>query len=114
MSDHLERPNYGNWVSSKLLYIPAAAGVLLGALSFLFPVVTVLSLPCLIVFFYFGYARYRFSSRGGDVQARIQALVLERLDWEGRGTAIDIGCGNGAIAIAMAKKFPGSRVMGID
>ena len=48
------------------------------------------------------------------MQAQIQELVLARLDWGGEGRTLDIGCGNGPLAIKMAKEFPKARVVGID
>lgn len=63
---------------------------------------------------YFAYARWKFSPYGGNIQARIQALVLERLDWDGEGQALDIGCGNAPLTIMLAAKFPKAGVTGID
>ncbi|MFH1091271.1 MAG: methyltransferase domain-containing protein [Pseudomonadota bacterium] len=65
-------------------------------------------------FFYLAYARYRFSPQGGDIQSRIRDLLLARLDWDGEGRALDIGCGNGPLAIKLAERHPQARVTGID
>jgi 16S rRNA G1207 methylase RsmC len=35
---------------------------------------------------------------------------LTNLGWNGQGKALDIGCGNGALTIKMAKKYPKSEV----
>jgi SAM-dependent methyltransferase len=109
-----DRPNYGNWVSVKLLYVSGAVTILLGGLSIIFPPLLLLALAFFACFAYFAYARQRFSSRGGDVQAKIQRLVLEHLQWDGEGEAVDIGCGNGPLTIAIAKRYPGAKVKGID
>jgi ubiquinone/menaquinone biosynthesis C-methylase UbiE len=36
------------------------------------------------------------------------------LDWDGEGRALDIGCGNGALTIKLAQKYPKAQVIGID
>ena len=110
-----ERPNYGNWVSAKMIYITGALGLAFLILSL------ILALPLLIIsglfflpFVYFAYARYRFSPKGGNIQSQIRGLLLDRLEWEGDGKALDIGCGNGSVTIEIAQKFPNAQVTGID
>jgi cyclopropane fatty-acyl-phospholipid synthase-like methyltransferase len=58
--------------------------------------------------------RYRFSLQVGNLQNQIWTLVLANLDWKGEGRALDIGCGNGALTIELAQKYPNARVIGID
>jgi SAM-dependent methyltransferase len=89
-------------------------GALLLALSFLFPVLAIGAAFFLISFVYFLYARYQFSPRGGNVQTRIRDLVLDHLDWDGEGQALDIGCGNAPLAIKLSQKHPQAHVTGID
>jgi ubiquinone/menaquinone biosynthesis C-methylase UbiE len=106
--------NYGNWVSKWLLYMPAAMAIFflgLSAVSYLFIIVAVFFL---IVFAYFAYAYFKFSTAGGDLQTKIRDLVLDHLKWNGKGKALDIGCGNAAIVIKLAKKYPQALVTGID
>lgn len=69
---------------------------------------------CLAINLYFAYARYLFSPKGGNVQHQIWDKVISSLDWNGEGQALDIGCGNGALTIKLAKKLPAARVTGID
>jgi ubiquinone/menaquinone biosynthesis C-methylase UbiE len=128
-----EEPDYGNWVSKGLIYIPGVAGAILLGLSSVFLIlefgaVSLLLTVLFIVFLisivgggflilmsvYFAYARHKFSPRGGNVQAQIEELVLSRLDWDGKGKALDIGCGNGPLTIRLAKKFPKAHITGID
>jgi SAM-dependent methyltransferase len=68
----------------------------------------------LVALGYFLYARHLFSPAGRDIQARLWDVVLEHLDWDGRGKVLDIGCGNGPLTIALADRFPEARVTGID
>jgi SAM-dependent methyltransferase len=110
----VKTPDYGNWVSTKLLLISGLLSVLFIGLSFLLPVLAIGAAFFGLAFAYFAYARHQFSPRGGNVQARIHALVLERLDWDGAGGALDIGCGNAPLAVKLAQKYPGAQVTGID
>jgi len=112
-----EKPDYGNWVSTKLLLISGLLSVLFAALSFLLPILAIGAVFFGLWFAYFLYARHQFSPTGGNVQARIHDMVLDtldRLDWDGVGTVLDIGCGNAPLAIQVAQKYPGARVTGID
>ena len=109
-----KRPDYGNWVSTKFIYVPSVVGLILLGLALAFPISIVGAVLFIAIAGYFAYARYRFSPRGGDIQARIQQVVLDHLDWDGQGHALDIGCGNAPLAIAVAIKFPQAHVMGID
>jgi SAM-dependent methyltransferase len=110
-----EKADYGNWVSEKLVFIPGLLTLLFAALSFLVPVLGVVAIILFICFLYFAYARYHFSTRGRNIQARIQDLVLDRIgDWDGRGKVLDIGCGNGFLTIQIAKKYPQAEVIGMD
>ena len=96
------KPDYGNWVSKKFVHIPGAISLCFFGLSFVFPALIVVAAMFLLVALYFAYARYRFSPAGGDVQTQIQELVLQHLDWNGKGKGLDIGCGNGPLTIQLA------------
>jgi SAM-dependent methyltransferase len=108
------KTNYGNWISKWLLYMPAATALFflgLSAVSYLFIIAAALFL---IIFAYFAYAYFKFSPAGGDLQTKIHDMVLEHLKWHGKGRALDIGCGNAALVIKLAKKYPQALVTGID
>ena len=107
-------PDYGNWVSKRLVYTFVVLGVVFLALAFLFWVSVIPALLSLGVAAYFAYARYLFSPKGGNVQNKIWETVMSNLDWNGEGKALDIGCGNGALTIRLAHKFTEAQVTGID
>jgi len=109
-----EKPDYGNWVAKKFIYIPGAITLCFFGLSFLILALIVVALVFFVVALYFAYARYRFSPVGGDVQTQIQELVLQHLHWNGIGKALDIGCGNGPLTIKLAQKYSEAQVTGID
>lgn len=109
-----KEPDHGNWVSVKLLYFLGVVSVTLIGLSFVFLPLIVGAVMFILIFVYFAYARYEFSPRGGNLQAQIQKLLLDHLDWDGGGQALDIGCGNAPLTIRIAKKFPNCHVTGVD
>jgi SAM-dependent methyltransferase len=106
--------DYGNWVSKRLIYTFGVLGIVFLALAFLAWMLVIPALLCLAVALYFLYARYLFSLKGGNVQNRIWESVILNLDWNGEGQALDIGCGNGALTIKLARKFTRAQVTGID
>jgi SAM-dependent methyltransferase len=109
-----EKPNYGNWVSTRLIFFPGIVSLIFIGLSINYPILIIIGILFLSITIYFAYARYMFSPRGGNIQDRIRALVLSNLDWNGEGKILDIGCGSGSLTIGLAKKYRGSRVNGID
>lgn len=109
-----ERPDYGNWVRNRMIVIPGLIGLAILVVSLLFPPVMLLAVPFLLVAAYFAYARRQFSPIGGDVQHKVHAMLLEHLDWDGQGQVLDIGCGNAALTVRLAKAYPAAQVTGID
>ena len=107
-------PMYSNWVSSKFIAVPLLMGILFLGLMLVWPGFVIFAALCLLVSVYFVYARHAFSPRGGNIQAKLWEVVLDRLDWDGQGSALDIGCGNGPLTIALAQHHPGGHVTGID
>ncbi|MEQ1785052.1 MAG: class I SAM-dependent methyltransferase, partial [Hyphomonadaceae bacterium] len=59
------------------------------------------------------YLYFMFSEAGG-VQRKLWDVVLSRLAWEGQGEALDIGTGQGALAIGLATRKLIARVRGVD
>ena len=110
----VRKPDYGNWVSKRLIILFFAVCSVFFGLTFFFGYLSIPSAALFLVSAYFLYARYQFSPQGGRVQDNIRKLVGEHLSWNGQGRALDIGCGNGALAIELAKKFSGTNVVGID
>lgn len=109
-----EKPDYGNWVAKKFVYIPGVISLCFFGLSFLFLALIVVAIVFFVLALYFVYARYCFSPAGGNVQVQIQELVLAYLDWNGKRKALDIGCGNGPLTIKLAQKYAEAQITGID
>lgn len=108
------KPDYGNWVSTRLIYTFGLISLLFFVLSLLLPVLFVVGFIAILIAAYFAYARYAFSAEGGNLQSKIQDGVVEHLEWDGRDKVLDIGCGAGPVAIKLAHKFPTAQVTGVD
>jgi ubiquinone/menaquinone biosynthesis C-methylase UbiE len=121
------KPDYANWIPKKFVRLFALSGgvlLLLSVLSFfagegLVWLIVGIVLLCaaalfLALFVYFSYARRLLSYEGGGIQGKVLDSVLEKLDWDGNGTLLDIGCGSGALAIKAAKLFPEAEITGVD
>lgn len=109
-----ESPDYGNWVPKRTIYVPLAIGLLFLGLSLLSPFLLIPAIFFILVAAYLLYVRFEVSPASGNVQESIWKLVIDHLDWNGEGKALDIGCGNGALAIKLAQKHGEARVLGID
>ncbi len=114
MSKQSHEVNYGNWVSKRFIYIPAILAIIFLGVSFLSLFFLAGTFLFLIPTVYFIYAYRQFSPSGGNLQAKIRDLVLKQLVWGGDGSLLDIGCGNGALAIEAAKTYPLAHIVGID
>ena len=119
------KTNYGNWISTPMMKTLAAIAAVLYGLTVLYAIIydcvtapffilAILSFVATIVVLYMYYCRRVFDFEGGGLMRRIHAYLLDQLPWDGLGTALEVGCGSGALSIAMAKKFPLAEVQGID
>ena len=106
--------NYGNWVPGKIILHQATIAIICGVLSLFWEVLLVPALFFLLTASYFAYARYLFSPEGGNVQEQVRAIVIEHVQRDGKGKALDIGCGGGALTIKLAQAFPRLTVVGTD
>jgi len=107
-------PDYGNWSSWKLLLGLGVAAVVLFFLSFFSVYFLIAAIAVLAEFAFLAYGRFMLSPRGGNRQEKLWDLLIQRLEWDGNGRAVDIGCGSGAVAIRLARKYPDARIVGLD
>jgi len=113
-------PNYGNWIRRRKIYTFWGVGMfsLLLAMIPIYLVIRVISIVSAVIFIglgaYLSYVAYQFSAKGGGFQEKLWQVVLEHLAWDGDGRALDIGTGNGPLAIRVAKKYTMAQVVGID
>jgi len=116
-----DKLNYGNWISKNLIIAHGLIlfVLLLLSLTILINIILgiifiVLSVFLIISLIYIIYAHYQFSPSGNDIQNKIYNLILDHIDFNGFGSIIDIGCGNGPLVIKLAKKYQKAKITGID
>ena len=114
------RLKYGNWIRVRALWALGSGALAMGILS-LCPlnlwiriIAALLFVVLFISFLYPLYAYYMFSPSGGNMQDRLYDLVIKSLDGEIQGNVLDIGSGNGILAIRLAQAYPTAQVTGVD
>ncbi len=65
-------------------------------------------------FLFPAYAYWMLSPRGGGFQEKLWNVVIDALGPVAAGEIIDIGAGNGVLAVMVARRNPGARVLGVD
>ena len=114
MNGLIEKPDYGNWTPRPMIYAPLVIALLFLASSLMWSLLLVPAVFFLLIAVFLFYVRFKLSPRAGNVQESIWNVVIEHLEWSGEGEALDIGCGNGALTIKLAQKYPTAKVLGID
>ena len=112
--------DYGNWVRKKRLFILGICTLGVGALSFI-PlgfsyrlILTILFVIVLLSFLFPLYAYVMFSQRGGRFQDKVYNLIIQSLGAKVQGRILDIGSGNGVLAVKLAQHHGEAEVVGID
>jgi SAM-dependent methyltransferase len=115
-----QRPQFGNWIRARILVMHLAAGVALtvGGLligePWLRVVVWAVGVVPLGIGVFLTYLFVMFADEGGGVQRRLWDVVLDALAWDGAGEALDVGTGQGALAVGLALRWSEARVTGVD
>ena len=116
--------DYGNWMSNPVFYM--VGGLLALAVALAVPSFTVFRLTVLGVIFVIAAAiflvllgwitwiRRQYAFGGGGMMERVHHTILSHLDYDGKGTLLDVGCGSGALTIRAALTWRSAKVTGID
>jgi len=111
---------YGNWIRKKNLLILGSCALGVGALIFI-PLgsiyritMTVLFAIMLVSFLFPLYAYVMFSQKGGRLQEKFYNLIIQSLGKDVKGRILDIGSGNGVLAVKLAQQHNEVEVTGMD
>ena len=111
---------YGNWIRRKILLIlgffALSAGILsLMPLGFIYQLVMVCLFVVVFISFLFPlYSYAMFSQKGGRIQDKVYNLIIQHLGPPIAGRLLDIGSGNGVLAVKLAQQYSEAEVVGID
>jgi SAM-dependent methyltransferase len=111
---------YGNWIRKKILLILGLCSLALGILALipLGPVyqIVMASLFALtfISFLFPLYSYFMFSQKGGRFQEKVYDLIIRSLGATIQGRILDIGSGNGVLAVRLAQHHREAEVVGMD
>jgi SAM-dependent methyltransferase len=112
--------NFGNWIRKKNLFILGLCTAGVGALVFVLPgfpyrlAVMMLFVIGLSSFLFPLYAYVMFSQQGGKFQEKVYNLIIQSLGAKVNGRILDIGSGNGVLAVKLAQQHCDAEVIGID
>jgi SAM-dependent methyltransferase len=114
------KPNYGNWIRLRAVIAFLAVGLALAGAALL-PTSPLLRIVLIVLAafplgmgLYLLYVYAQFAPWGGGFQDKLWNLLLDHLATEGQGRALDIGTGNGALAVRLAKRCPDLQVVAVD
>jgi SAM-dependent methyltransferase len=111
---------YGNWIRRRILWRLGSSAFLAAVVAALpiHPAIRVAAGSLFVLLFvsllFPLYAYYAFSPKGGNLQEKIFDEILETLGQRQGGDILDIGTGNGVLAVKLAMANPRSRVTAID
>lgn len=115
------KPNYKNWMPKGMIWSFAAATAVALALTLIFSISWLKILLLILALVLAGVTvwtllMYRAFSYDGKRQMsrHIIESVAEYVNLPEGGRCLDVGCGSGALAIAVAKRNPQATVTGID
>ena len=116
--------DYGSWMSTPVFYMVGGLTALAALLAVLsFAVFRIFALGILFVIIVAGllallgwitWIRRQYAFDGGGIMERVHQTILSHMDYDGKGTLLDVGCGSGALSIRAALTWQETKVVGID
>jgi SAM-dependent methyltransferase len=112
--------DYGNWIRRKILLILGLSSLGAGVLiivpldSFYRLIMAFLFLIIFICFLFPFYSYVMFSQKGGRFQEKVYNLIIQSLGITVTGRILDIGSGNGVLAVKLAQQHGEAEVIGMD
>ena len=108
------KPDFGNWVPVKMIALPGILALFCLGLGIVSGYFFIPACLFLLMAVYFAVSWQIFSPKGGNVQDKVQELVLRHIPQQPYAEILDIGCGNGALTLRVAQALPQSHVTGVD
>lgn len=111
---------YGNWIRKRVLLLLGLCALGIGALLLLplgplyRSVMMFLFVIAILSLFFPLYSYIMFSQKGGRFQEKVYNLIIQSLGTTVRGRVLDIGAGNGVLAVMIAQQLDKSEVIGVD
>lgn len=115
---------YGNWMSlpvMKMAYgISGTLAFVLILIALLWKNIIAIAVAALLFLVMLGFTlflqkvRNTFSFPKGKLMDKIQQNLMSHLNWDGKGTVLDVGCGSAALSARVAKTYENAQVVGID
>lgn len=117
----MNKPNYKNWMPKGMIWSFSAATIIalaltlivsIGWLKISFLILTVI-LAGMTVWTILMYQAFSYNGKR-QMSRQIIEGVAECVKLPDGGRGLDVGCGSGALTIAVAKRNPNGKVFGID
>ena len=112
--------DYGNWIRKKILLILGlctlgVGGLIIVPLGLIYRLIMAFLFVIILVSFLFPLNSYfMFSQKGGRFQEKVYNLIIQSLGTKGKVKILDIGSGNGVLAVILAQQQGEAEVIGID
>ena len=113
-TSELKEYQFNTWVPQKMVSVPYALGIGFVVAGLFHRIFLIIAAILFVIAGYFKISRWIFSSDGKNVQNQVLDKIVSHISWDGTGSILDIGCGNGQLLIKLAQKYPLASMTGMD